>query len=301
MKSIWLDGKLIPWNEANTHILNTTLHYGYGAFEGIRCYKCEDGRSAIFRLEEHIRRMFDSCKILMIEIPFTQEEVCKGVVETLKDNDLEECYIRPFVYEGSGSMGLVAYNPVHVAIAAWPWSSYLADGLSDKGAKVKVSSFSRHHPNVGMVRGKINGQYVNSTLAKRDAQKDGFDEAIMLDTSGYVSEATAENIFAVRDGIIYTPPLSSSILAGLTRDTVIHVARGLGYEVREESFQRDFMYICDEIFFCGTAVEIMPVREIDFRSIGEGKPGPITNAVKEQYFKLIRGSWTEKQEWLTYL
>jgi len=300
MKSIWIDGKLVPWDDAKIHVMNTGLHYGWGVFEGIRAYECVDGRPAVFRIREHMQRLIDSCKILMMDYKYSLDELCQGTIEVLRDNNLKECYIRPIIFEGEGGMGLIAYNPVNVVIAAWPWPSYLGDGIAEKGAKVKVSSFSRHHPNVGMVRGKICGQYVNSGLAKRDAKKDGFDEAIMLDTCGYVCEATAENIFAVRDNVIYTPPLSSSILNGITRDTLITLARESGYEVREQTFQRDFLYIADEVFFCGTAVELMPVREIDFRPIGEGKPGPVARKLKDLYFKLLRGGLDTHKEWLTY-
>ena len=298
---IWMNGKFVNWDDAKVHVLTQALHYGNGVFEGIRCYKTHDGRSAIFRLKEHVQRMYDGCKILQMEVPFTPKEVFDACVGVVRENKLEECYIRPIMYAGVGAMGLYANNPTEVSIAAWKWGAYLGDEALEKGVRTKISSFNRHHVNVGMVQGKICGQYVSSILAKREAVNAGFDEAIMLDTKGYVAEATGENLFAIRDGVIRTPPFSSPILSGITRETIITIAKDLGMEVREETFTRDFLYLCDEVFFVGTAAEVTPVRELDNRDIGEGAPGPITKLIQEVYFSIVRGEKQKYQEWLTYV
>ena len=298
-KKIWLDGEFVDWNKAQVHVLTHTLHYGMGAFEGIRCYECVDGRSAIFRLPEHIRRMFDGLKILTMEPPYTEEEIIKACVELVKINSLKECYIRPVMFCGDGAMGLYAQNPTRCTIIAWPWGEYLGKGATQKGIRAKVSSFNRYHVNIGMVQGKLIGQYISSILAKREVVKSGYGEAIMLDVNGYVAEGSGENIFVVRDGIIRTPPMSSPILAGITRDAIIKLARDFNYDLREETFTRDYMYICDEVFLTGTAAEITPVCEVDDRLVNGGKPGPITMRLQKAFYEIVRGESEKYKEWLT--
>ena len=299
---LWLDGEFIDFDDANVHILTHTLHYGLGAFEGIRCYQREDGRSAIFRLDDHIRRLFDTCKIATMDIPWPREEIEEVCLEVVRRNGFDDSYIRPLVFLGSGEMGLGATsNRVRTAVVTWEWGAYLGDEGLKHGIRAKIASFNRHHVNSSMVKGKINGQYVNSILAKREVMSMGYDEAIMLDTEGYVSEASGENIFVVRDGTIYTTPLGSSILEGVTRNTVVTLAEEAGYEVVEQKFTRDFMYMADEIFMTGTAAEVTPVREIDDRTIGRGKPGPITEEIQSTYFDHVKGSAETHDEWRRYL
>ena len=297
-KKIWVDGKFVDWDDAKVHVLAHTLHYGVGAFEGIRCYKTEDGGSAVFRLKEHVDRLFDSMHILTLEIPFKPEEICQAIRKTLQVNGLAEGYIRPIAFIGEGEMGLyVRTNPIHVAVAVWPWGSYLGDEGIKKGIRAKVSSFSRHHVNAAMTKGKINGYYVNSVLAKWEVVKAGYDEAVLLDTEGYVAEASGENIFIVRNGILQTTPLTS-ILPGITRDSVITIAQKLDLPLKEARFTRDEMYIADEVFFTGTAAEITPVREVDDRRVGTGKPGPVTKRIQEKFFDIVRGRDALFQHWL---
>ncbi len=298
-KKIWFDGKLVNWDEAQLHVLTHTLHYGVGVFEGIRCYKTEDGGSAVFRLKEHVDRLFDSAHIVLLEIPFTREEICAAIHKTLQANELEEGYIRPIVFLGEGEMGLFARsNPVRVAIAVWPWGAYLGEEGLKKGIRAKVSSFNRHHVNAAMSKGKVCGYYVNSVLAKWEVVKAGYDEAVLLDTEGYVAEASGENIFLVRNGILQTPPLTS-VLPGITRDAVITIARKMDIPVKESRFTRDEMYIADEMFFTGTAAEITPVREVDDRKVGAGKPGPITKQIQAYFFDILRGKNALFQHWLS--
>lgn len=300
-EEIWLDGKFVKWSDANIHILTHTLHYGLGVFEGIRCYAGADGRSAIFRLPEHIRRLFDSAKINLIEIPFSPEELAAVTLESLRRNNLAEGYIRPLVFIGDGAMGLhPGDNPVRVAVIAWEWGKYLGDEGITKGIRAKVSTFARHHVNAKMTKGKTCGDYVNSILAKREALLDGFDEAIMLDTQGLVSECTGENIFLVRDGKIRTPPLYS-VLDGITRASMIEVARDRGYSVEETQLTRDDLYLADEIFLTGTAAEITPIREIDYRTIGDGKRGKITEELQTAFFDIVTGVDTRYDRWRTFL
>ena len=288
---IWFDGKLIPWEQANVHVLTHTLHYGLGVFEGIRCYKLEDGRSAIFRLEEHIRRLFDSARICMLPMPYTQGQLVEACLATVRENGLDECYLRPIAFMGSGEMGLGARtNPTHVAVVAWRWGAYLGEEGLKRGIRAKVSSFQRAAVNTLMSKGKINGHYVNSILAKREVQAIGYDEAIMLDVQGYVSEASGENIFVVRDGEVATPPMGASILGGITRNSVIRVMRSLGLTVHERLISRDELYIADEVFMVGTAAEVTPVRELDDRQIGIGSRGPITEKVQTPYFDAVPGT-----------
>lgn len=301
-ETVWLDGEMIPFESANVHILTHTLHYGLGAFEGIRCYQRADGKSAIFRLREHIHRLFQSCHIVTISVPWTEEEICQACIDTVRANGFDDCYVRPVVFLGDGEMGLAAMsNDVRLGIIAWPWGSYLGDEGLQKGIRAKVSSFTRQHVNASMPKGKINGHYVNSILAKREVMKNGYHEAIMLDTEGYISEASGENIFVVRDGEIVTTPLGSSILEGITRDTVITLARDAGLTLREQRFTRDMLYVADEIFMVGTAAEVTPVREVDDRTIGTGMPGPITKQLQDAYFDHVRGSAETHAEWLSFV
>lgn len=295
---IWMDGRFINWADANIHVLTHSLHYGLAAFEGVRCYKGKTG-SAIFKLHEHVDRLFESAHIAMMQIPYDKKQVADAIVETVRVNKLDACYIRPLVYIGYGAMGVYpAENPIKLAIAAWKWGTYLGDEALANGMRARVSSFTRHHVNVSMTRGKISGYYVNSILAKREAKTDGYDEAILLDPEGYVSEGTGENIFIVRKGRIKTTPLTS-ILEGITRNAVIELAREQQIAVVEERFTRDEMYIADEVFVTGTAAELTPVREIDNRRIGTGKPGPITLALQKRFFSIVRGEDPAHESWLT--
>ena len=301
VSKIWMDGKLIPWEEANVHILTHTLHYGLGVFEGIRCYKCQDGRSAVFRLSEHVNRLFDSAHICFMRLPFSEDDIADAILETLKVNNLDEGYIRPLVVIGDGAMGVDPLdNPIRVAIIVWPWGTYLGkDGLT-KGIRVKISSITRHHVNVSMTKSKICGNYVNSILAKFEVTKAGYDEALMLDTEGYISEGSGENIFIIKKDVIKTTP-PTSILNGITRETIITIAKDLGYSVVEERFTRDELYTAKEAFFTGTAAEVTPIWEVDDRPIGEGKPGPITIKLQDAYFDAVKGKNKKYEGWLTYV
>lgn len=299
---IWMDGKLVDWDAAQVHVLTHTLHYGLGAFEGIRCYETHDGRSAVFRLREHIRRFFDSAKICTIPMPYTQEQIVEACLETIRVNGLTSCYLRPLVFLGDGAMGLGAINPTRVSIAVWKWGAYLGEEGLAKGIRAKVSSFTRPGINMLMAKGKVVGHYVNSVLAKREAIAGGYEEAIMLDATGRVSEATGENLWIVRDGVVSTPTLGSSILAGITRETLLTILReDLGLTVIERDIGRDELWTADEVFLCGTAAEVTPVREIDDRVIGAGARGPITKRVQDRYFEVVRGVRPTKPEWLTYV
>jgi len=297
--TLWMDGKLVPFDLAEVHVLTHALHYGIGVFEGIRAYKTADGRSAVFRLKEHIQRLYDSAHILMIEIPFPPERLEEACLEVLRSNRLSAGYIRPLAFTGAGALGVGAQNPIQVIVAAWPWGAYLSEEGLRRGIRAKVSSFSRLHVNVSMVRAKITGQYVNSFLATREASLAGYDEAILLDTDGYVSEGAGENIFVVKGGVMRTPPLSSAVLAGITRDSVLRISRDLGVPFEEEKFTRDTMYLADELFLTGTAAEVTPVREVDNRRIGKGEPGPVTKRIQEVFFRAVRGEEPKYREWLT--
>jgi branched-chain amino acid aminotransferase len=297
---IWMDGELTDWENANVHIFTHTLHYGLGIFEGIRCYETDKG-PAIFRLEEHVQRLFKSAHIFMLQIPFSEEEIAKAIIETIKVNKLKECYIRPLVYIGNGGMGLyVKDNPIKVAIAVWPWGSYLGDDGISNGIRVKTSSFVRSHVNSNMARAKVCGYYVTSQLAKKEAISCGFQEALFLDTEGYVSEGSGENVFIARKDSIKTTPLTS-ILEGITRESVMRIARDEGIAVTESRFTRDEVYICDEAFFTGTAAEITPIIELDSRSIGTGKPGKITKHIQDIFFDTVKGKKSKYSDWLTYI
>lgn len=298
-EKIWVDGKLIPWGEANFHLLTHAIHYGTSVFEGVRSYEIGPGKGGVFRLKEHVRRLFDSGHILEMPIPYSHEQIEKAIVETLKANKLTGAYIRPIAFLGDGEMGLGAKtNKVRTAIAAWVWGSYLGDEGLAKGIRVRVSSYQRMHVNTHMTKSKAGGNYINSILAKREAQRDGYDEAVMLDTDGYVSEASGENIFIVRHGKLKTPPLTS-ILEGITRASIMEIAEDKGISVVEDRFTRDELYIADEIFLCGTAAEITPIREVDGRKIGPGHPGDITKAIQSTFFDAVKGKDSKYRKWLT--
>jgi branched-chain amino acid aminotransferase len=302
---VWMDGKFVRWDEGNVHVMTHALHYGLGVFEGIRAYRTHDGRLAIFRLQEHIRRFYDSAHIIMMKVPYTPEELAEACMELLRqqrDRFANGAYLRPIAFMGDGAMGLGAINPTRVVVTAWDWGAYLGEKGLKEGIRAKVSSFTRMHVNVNMVRGKITGQYVNSILAKREAVVAGYDEAILLDISGFVAEASGENVFIVnRHGTIKTPPLSSPILSGITRFSVMTLLRDAGHKVKEDTFTRDALYIADEIFLTGTAAEITPVREVDNRQVKEGLPGPLTRWVQEQYHQVVRGMNPKYEHWLTYI
>jgi branched-chain amino acid aminotransferase len=298
---IWLDGDFIPWDEAKVHILTHTLHYGLGVFEGIRAYHCHDGRTAIFRLKEHIRRLYDSAHVMQLAIPFTAAQVETACVELLRQNQQKEAYLRPLVFIGDGVMGLnPGDNPIRVVLISWLWGAYLGEEGLLKGIRVKTSAFTRHHVRIMMTKTKTVGNYVNSILAKREAIHAGFDEAILLDTEGFVSEASGENIFMVKDGILRTPPLTS-ILPGITREAILTLGRDMGVTVREGKFSLDDLYLADEAFLTGTAAEVTPVREIDGRIIGAGTPGPLTKKLQAAFFAVVKGQDPNYQHWLTYI
>jgi len=300
-EKIWLDGRFVDWSDAKVHILTHTLHYGLGVFEGIRCYQTADGRSAVFRLGDHIRRLFDSAQINLMEIPFGRKEIEEASLETLRRNHLEEGYIRPIVFIGEGAMGLnPGSNLIRVGVIAWPWGKYLGDEGIENGIRAKISTFSRHHVNAKMTKGKTCGDYVNSILAKREALLDGYDEAIMLDVHGLVSEASGENVFIVRDGVLQTPPLHS-VLDGITRATVCELARRRDIPVEERLITRDDLYVADEIFLTGTAAEVTPIREVDHRAIGNGSRGPVTKVLQEAYFDVVAGRDPDFERRLAYV
>ncbi|MBN2298075.1 MAG: branched-chain amino acid transaminase [Deltaproteobacteria bacterium] len=301
LKKIWLDGKLVDWDDAQVHVLTHSLHYGVAAFEGVRCYRCDDDRSAIFRHAEHTKRLFNSAKIYLMNIPYSQADIMAATKETIEANSLKEAYIRPLVFIGDGVMGVhPGNNPIRVSIICWEWGAYLGDDGLSKGIRVKTSSFIRHHPNIMLTKAKVSGNYVNSILSKLEVTRVGYDEALMLDPQGNVAEGSGENIFYVKDNIVVTPPLTS-VLPGITRDTVITILKEMGYEVREQHFSRDSLYIADEVFFTGTAAEITPIREIDDRTIGEGRPGPVTKTVQDAFFNVVKGNNPKYRNWLDYL
>ncbi len=298
---IWLDGKLVPWHEANVHVLTHTLHYGFGVFEGIRCYQTTGGgKSTIFRLPEHVDRLFSSATILGIQVPYTKEEIFDTILQVVRENRLDECYIRPIVFLGDNKIGL---NPngvhVRVAVAAWPWGTYLGEDALNKGIRVRISSFARHHVNITMTKAKACGYYINSIMAKAEAVQDGYDEAILLDTNGFVAEGSGENIFLLRNGKLSTPALSCSNLDGITRNAVIEICKDMNIPLEERCITRDELYIADEIFLTGTAAEITPVREVDNRMIGSGKKGEITDRIQKTFFDIVRGENPKFDKWLT--
>ncbi len=295
---IWMDGNKVQWRDANVHVLTHSLHYGVGAFEGIRAYETDQG-TAIFRLDDHVRRLFDTAHILEMDIPYSREEIAKACVGAVKDNKLDSAYIRPLVYYGSEGMGLHATGlTVHVAIAAWFWGAYLGADALEKGIRIKTSSYTRHLVNSIMCRAKACGNYINSIMALQEAARDGYDEALLLDNDGMVAEGSGENVFIVRKGVVYTPDITSA-LEGITRDTVMMLAAEEGIKVVEKRITRDEMYIADEAFFTGTAAEVTPIRELDNRQIGAGSCGPVTRRLQEAYLALVTGRRPGPPEWLT--
>jgi branched-chain amino acid aminotransferase len=297
---IWYDGKMVPWRDATTHVLTHTLHYGMGVFEGERAYKTDKG-TAIFRLQEHTDRLFRSAHIMGMNMPYSKDEINEATLAAVRDNNLETAYVRPMCFYGSEGMGLRADNlNTHVIIAAWEWGAYLGDDGLTKGIRIKTSSFTRHHVNITMCKAKANGHYINSMLALQEAMQDGYDEALLLDVDGYVAEGSGENIFIVRDGIIYTPELTSA-LEGITRDTIFALAAEAGYEIREKRITRDEVYVADEAFFTGSAAEVTPIRELDNKTIGNGGRGPITEILQTLYFDQVHGRRTEHADWLAYI
>ena len=297
---IWYDGKLVPWREANTHVLTHSLHYGLAAFEGLRAYNTVKG-TAIFRLAEHIERMFNSAHIYMMKIPYDRETIMEACKEVVRANKLESCYIRPICFYGSEKMGVSPRGAtVHVAIAAWPWGAYLgADGL-EKGIRVKTSSFARHHVNVTMARAKVASTYSNSILANLEATQDGYDEALLLDVDGFVAEGAGENLFIIKKDRIQEPELTSA-LVGITRDTVIQLAGDIGMPVISKRMTRDDVYLADEAFFTGTAAEVTPIREVDNRTIGAGARGPITTQLQSRFFDVVNGRDEKRMDWLSFV
>lgn len=295
---IWMDGKLVDWRNATTHVLTHSLHYGLAVFEGVRAYKTVSG-TAIFRLKEHTDRLFNSAHIYLMKIPYSRAEIVEAQKAVVAANNLEECYIRPIAFYGSEKMGVSPKGAtVHVAIAAWPWGAYLgADGL-EKGIRVKTSSYARHHVNVSMCRAKYSGTYANSILANLEATEDGYDEALLLDVDGFVAEGAGENLFMVKDGRIYEPELTSALI-GITRRSVIDVANALGYSVEARKLTRDDLYLADELFFTGTAAEVTPIRELDNRQIGGGSRGPVTAKLQQAFFDIVRGKNKKYASWLT--
>jgi len=297
---IWFNGKLVDWRDANIHVLTHSLHYGMAVFEGVRAYKTDKG-TAIFRLDEHTKRWFNSAKIFQMEMPYTKDEMFKAQIEVVRANKLESCYLRPIAWIGSEKLGISAKgNKILVSIAAWEWGAYLGEDGLNKGIRVKTSSYSRHHVNVSLVRAKASGYYINSILANQEVTAHGYDEALLLDTDGYVSEGSGENVFIVRDGVLYTPDLASC-LAGITRDAIMQIAKDLNIEVREKRITRDEMYCADEAFFTGTAAEVTPIRELDDRTIGHGGRGPVTEKIQNVFFDIVKGKNDKYASWLTYV
>lgn len=295
---IWMDGEMVPWRDAQVHVLTHTLHYGVGAFEGIRAYETPRG-TAIFRLDDHVRRLFETAHILEMTMPYSREEIARACIESVRQNELATAYLRPLVYYGSEGMGLHATNlSVHVAIASWYWGAYLGTDALEKGIRIKTSSYTRHLVNSIMCKAKACGNYINSILALQEAARDGYDEALLLDANGMVAEGSGENIFIVRNGVIYTPELTSA-LEGITRDTVLQLAAEEGYSVIEKRITRDEIYISDEAFFTGTAAEVTPIRELDNRAIGSGGPGPVTQQLQRVYLDVVEGKREGYDDWLT--
>lgn len=296
---IWFDGEMIPWRDARVHVLTHTLHYGMGVFEGVRAYKTADRGTCIFRLNEHTDRLFRSAHIMNMAMPFDKDVINEAQRQVVRDNNLDEAYLRPMVFLGSEGMGLRADNlRTHVIVAAWDWPSYMSPEARDKGIKVRCSSYTRHHVNISMCKAKANGHYINSMLALREALDSGCEEALLLDNEGYVAEGSGENIFIVRDGKLFTPELTSC-LDGITRNTIFAFCQELGLELHEKRITRDEVYVADEAFFTGTAAEVLPIRELDGRKIGSGVRGPITTELQSRYFDQVKGRREQFQEWLT--
>ena len=297
---IWYDGKMVPWRDATTHVLTHTLHYGMGCFEGVRAYHADQG-TAIYALDAHTTRLLDSCKVLDMPITYDKQQLMDAQIQSVRDNNLDSAYIRPMVFYGSEGMGLRADNlSVHVIVAAWEWGSYLGQEGLEKGIRIKTSSYTRHHPNIALTKAKANGQYINSMAALAEALKDGYDEALLLDPEGYVAEGSGENIFVVRDEVIYTPEATSA-LNGITRKTIFNLAADRNYEIVEKRITRDEIYIADEAFFTGTAAEVTPIAELDNRPIGSGSRGPITEVLQSDYFDLVHGRNEKYLDLLTFI
>jgi branched-chain amino acid aminotransferase len=300
-EKIWMDGELVDWDAAKIHILTHTLHYGCGVFEGIRAYPTDSG-PAVFRLTDHITRLFNSAKIFMIDVPFTPEEIVEATKSTVRVNGLSECYIRPIVYLGYGEMGLNPLPcPVNVSIAVWPWGAYLGDDGIANGVRMKISSWQRHDPNALPPAAKGTGMYINSSMAKIEALKAGYDEAILLSPQGYVSECTGENLFVIRGGRLLTPPLAAGALEGITQDSVVTIARDLGFDVEFENILRSDLYVAEEAFLTGTAAEVVPINSIDDRVVGDGSPGPVTRRIQEVYQAAIRGKVDKYKDWVEHV
>ncbi|MFS2203463.1 branched-chain amino acid transaminase [Variovorax sp. Varisp36] len=300
---IWMDGELVDWRDAKIHVLSHTLHYGCGAFEGVRAYKTPEG-AAIFRLAEHTERLFNSAKILRMKIPFTQEQLNEAQKQVVRENKLESCYLRPLIWIGSEKLGVSPKgNRVHAMVAAWSWGAYLGEEGMKRGIRVKTSSYTRHHVNITMTQAKTVSNYTNSILANMEALDDGYDEALLLDASGFVSEGAGENIFVVKGGVVYTPDLSAGALNGITRNTILHVCKDLGLELVQKRITRDEVYIADEAFFTGTAAEVTPIRELDRVEIGNrgdgGARGPITEKIQSAFFDIVNGKNPKYAHWLT--
>ena len=296
---IWMDGQMVEWRDAKIHVLTHTLHYGCGAFEGVRAYKTDKG-TAIFRLKEHTERLFNSAKILRMPITFTQQELMQAQLDVVKANNLESCYLRPLVWLGSEKLGVSPKGAkVHAMVAAWAWGAYLGEEGLKRGIRVKTSSYTRHHVNITMTQAKAVSNYTNSILANMEATDDGYDEALLLDSAGFVSEGAGENLFIIKNGVIYTPDLSAGALNGITRNTIFAIAKDMGLEIKEKRITRDEVYICDEAFFTGTAAEVTPIRELDRLEIGQGSRGPITEKIQAAFFDIVNGRNPKYAEWLT--
>jgi branched-chain amino acid aminotransferase len=295
---IWYDGKLVPWRNATTHVLTHSLHYGLAVFEGVRAYKTVHG-TAIFRVKEHTERLFNSAHIYLMKIPYSRDQIIAAQKEVVRANELDECYIRPIAFYGSEKIGVSPKGAqVHVAIAAWPWGAYLGADALEQGIRVKTSSFARHHVNVSMCRAKYSGTYANSILANQEATEHGYDEGLLLDVDGFVAEGSGENLFIVKNGCLYEPELTSALI-GITRDSVITLAREMGYSVSPRRITRDDLYIADEAFFTGTAAEVTPIREVDGRTIGEGRRGPVTTRIQSAFFDCVMAKAEKHRDWLT--
>ncbi len=297
---IWMDGQMVEWRDAKIHVLTHTLHYGCGAFEGVRAYKGDDGSTAIFRLQDHTDRLFNSAKILRMTIPFAKEQVNQAQIEVIRANKLESGYLRPLTWVGDKKLGVSTKgNDIHLMVAAWPWGAYLGEDGMKRGIRTKISSYTRHHVNITMTQAKAVSNYTNSILANREATDDGYDEAILLDASGFVSEGAGENIFVIKDGVVYTPDLSAGALNGITRNTVLHICKDLGLELVQKRITRDELYISDELFFTGTAAEVTPIREVDRVEIGSGSRGPITEKIQTAFFDIVNGRNPKYAHWLS--
>ena len=296
---IWMDGQMVDWRDAKIHVLTHTLHYGCGAFEGVRAYNTVNG-TAIFRLQEHTDRLLNSAKILRMNIPFTKEQFNEAQKAVVRENKLESCYLRPLIWIGDKKLGVSPKgNTIHAMVAAWAWGAYLGEEGLKRGIRVKTSSYTRHHVNITMTQAKAVSNYTNSILANMEATDEGYDEALLLDTAGFVAEGAGENIFVIKDGVIYTPDLSAGALNGITRNTVFHIAKDLGLEIVQKRITRDEVYICDEAFFTGTAAEVTPIRELDRVQIGIGSRGPITEKIQNAFFDIVNGRNPKYAHWLT--